>query len=117
MSKSKRSAKSSRKSKAARRLKTKRPAKQTSKVSLAAKASPDCPYRPGTLYGTLFTEGNRDYISKDELIKKVAEKTGKSEKVVGFAYQVLKSKGHRSNKNRSTELVEGDKVKLITIRK
>src|ERR1035437_838592 len=40
----------------------------------------DCPYRSGTLYETLFTEGNRDYIAKDELIHKVAEQTGKSEK-------------------------------------
>ena len=77
----------------------------------------DCPYRAGTLYGTLFVEGNRDYISKDELIKRVAQLTGKSEKVVGFAYQVLKGPKHRSNKNRSTELTEGDKVKLIPIRK
>ena len=58
-----------------------------------------------------------DYISKDELIKRVAELTGKSEKVVGFAYSVLKSPKHRSNKNRSAELTEGDKVKLILIRK
>jgi len=117
MSKLKRSAKPSRKPKAARRLKTKRSARQTPTSSLAAKASTDCPYRPGTLYGTLFSEGNKDYIGKDELLKRVAELTGKSEKVVGFAYQVLKSKGHRSNKNRSTELVEADKVKLIPIRK
>ena len=77
----------------------------------------DCPYRPGTLYGILFVEGNKDYVPKAELLQRVANLTGKSAKVVGFAYQVLKSKSHRSNKNRSTELTEGDKVKLIAIRK
>ena len=80
-------------------------------------SSPDCPYRPGTLYGSLFVEGNRGYVAKDELIQRVADLTGKSEKVVGFAFAVLKSPKHRSNKNRSTELTEGDKVKLIRIRK
>jgi hypothetical protein len=75
--------------------------------------NPDCPYRPGTLYGTLFTEGNRDYITKEELIKRVAELTGKSEKVVNFAFQVLKSPSHRSNKKRSTIIEENGKVKLI----
>ena len=77
----------------------------------------DCPYRPGTLYGSLFVEGNRGYVGKDELSKRVAEMTGKSKKVVGFAYQVLKSPKHRSNKNWSTMLTEGDTVKLIPIRK
>ena len=77
----------------------------------------DCPYRAGTLYGTLFVEGNRDYILKSELIKRVAETTGKSEKVVNFAYSVLKSPKHRSNKNRSAELTEGERVKLIAVRK
>ena len=87
------------------------------KPTNTAAPNPDCPYRPGTLYASLFVEGNRDYIAKDELIKRVAEQTGKSEKVVNFAFQVLKSPKHRSNKNRSTELTEGGKVKLIPIRK
>jgi hypothetical protein len=69
------------------------------------------------LYASLFVAGNADYISKDELIKHVSELTGKSEKVVNFAFAVLKSPKHRSNKNRSTELTEGGKVKLIPIRK
>ena len=77
----------------------------------------DCPYRPGTLYGTLFTEASKEYCDKSEVIKRVSALTGKSETVVNFAYQVLKSKGHRSNKNRSTELKEGDKVKLVAIHK
>jgi hypothetical protein len=79
--------------------------------------NPDCPYRVGTLYGTLFTEGNRDYIAKPDLIAKVAELMGKSVKVVGFAYEVLKSKGHRSNKGRSTAIEQGGKVKLVATRK
>jgi len=107
------------------KTKTKRQAKPARKAKLklhrkpaiAAAPNPDCPYRVGTLYASLFIEANRDYVSKGELIKRVAEMTGKSEKVVSFAYQVLKSKTHRSNKNRSTELTEGDKVKLIAIRK
>jgi hypothetical protein len=77
----------------------------------------DCPYRPATLYGKLFTEGNKDYIPKDELAKRVAGLTGKSVKVVGFAYSVLKSKNHRSNGGRSSELTRDGKVKLVAIRK
>jgi hypothetical protein len=80
-------------------------------------AQSDCPYRAGTLYGALFVEGNKDYIVKADLIKRVAELTGKSEKVVNFAFAVLKSPKHRSNKNRSAELTEGERVKLIPIRK
>ena len=75
----------------------------------------DCPYRPG-LYGTLFIEGNRDYIDKAQLIAKVAELTGKPKQSVEFAYQVLKSKSHRSNNGRSCELREGDKVKLVAVK-
>ena len=120
MSKSKRTAKSSKSTRAPKAAKKSRQQQQAPLVEQAAGESQpqtDCPYRPGTLYGTLFTEGNKDYIAKGELIKKVAEMTGKAEKVVGFAYQVLKSKTHRSNKNRSTELIEGDKVKLVAIHK
>jgi hypothetical protein len=105
--------------------KTKRQGKPARKTKLkpqrrltnAVAPNPDRPHRVGTLYASLFTEGNRDYVSKDELIRKVAELTGKSEKVVNFAFQVLKSPKPRSNKNRSTMLTEGDKVKLIAIRK
>jgi hypothetical protein len=100
-----------------RKAKRKSLTKPTRKSNQHPIAQADCPYRPGTLYGTLFGEGNKDYISKDELIKRVAETTGKSEKVVNFAYQVLKSPKHRSNKNRSTVIEEGGKIKLIPIRK
>ena len=117
MSRSKRPSKSKRKPKAVKKLRKQRHLKPQQPVSETQPPQSDCPYRAGTLYGTLFIEGNRNYIAKGELIKKVAELTGKSEKVVRFAYQVLKSKAHRSNKNRSTELTEGDKVKLIAIRK
>ena len=106
-------AKTKRHAKPARKAKQKTQRKPTNAVA----PNPDCPYRVGTLYAALFVEANRDYVSKDELIKRVAETTGKSEKVVNFAYQVLKSPKHRSNKNRSTELTEGDKIKLIPIRK
>ena len=107
MTKAKRSIKASRKA-------TTKPQR---KPANAAAPNPDCPYRSGTLYAALFTAGNADYISKDQLIKQVAEKTGKSEKVVSFGYQVLKSKGHKSNGGRSCEIQEGDRVKLIAIRK
>jgi hypothetical protein len=116
MTKSKRTAKSKRKAKSAKKTSKKPQQKPGQSVAQSQPSRSDCPYRPGTLYATLFTQAN-DYINKADLIKKVAELTGKSEKVVGFAYQVLKSKTHRSNRNRSTELVEGNKVKLIAIRK
>ena len=107
------------------KTKTKRQAKPARKAKLkphreptnAVAPNPDCPYRVGTLYAALFVAGNADYVSKDELIRKVAETTGKSEKVVNFAFAVLKSPKHRSNKNRSTMLTEGERVKLIPIRK
>ena len=118
MSKSKRTAKSNRKPKAAKKSrKPRQPKLKEQPVSETQPPQSDCPYRPGTLYGTLFVEGNKDYVAESELLKRVSELTGKSEKVVGFAYQVLKSKTHRSNKNRSTELIEGDKIKLVAIRK
>jgi len=86
-------------------------------VSPTAAANSECPFRPGTLYGTLFSEGNKQPVDKQELIKKVASLTGKSEKVVTFAYQVLKSPKHRSNKHRSSVIEEGGKIKLIALRK
>jgi hypothetical protein len=91
-------------------------AKPHRKPTQTAVQNPDCPYRVGTLYATTFLEANKDYILKSELIKKVAEMTGKSEKVVNFAYQVLKSPKHRSNKGRSTVIEENGKIKLIPIR-
>jgi hypothetical protein len=101
----------------ARKAKRKSPTKPTRKPNQHPIAQADCPYRAGTLYGALFIEGNKDYISKDELIRKVADTTGKSEKVVNFAFQVLKSPKPRSNKNRSTVIEEDGKIKLIPIRK
>jgi hypothetical protein len=105
--------------KSKRTTKPNRPKTRAAKPKVAA--NPDCPYRPGTLYGTLFTEGNRDYVAKADLIAKVAKLTGKSEKVVGYAYDVLKAKTHRSNKGRSTVLTEGEgesqKIKIIMLKK
>ena len=107
------------------KAKTKHQAKPTRKAKQktqrkptnAAAQNPDCPYRVGTLYAALFVEGNKDYVSKDELIRKVAEMTKKSEKVVNFAFRVLKSPKRRSNKKRSTIIEENGKIKLIAIRK
>jgi hypothetical protein len=114
---SKPNAKPNRNRKPARKAKRKSLTKPIRKSNQHQPAQADCPYRAGTLYASLFVAGNADYVSKDELIRKVAETTGKSEKVVNFAFAVLKSPTHRSNKNRSAELTEGDKVKLISIRK
>lgn|ERR1039458_3397440 len=74
-------------------------------------------YRVGTLYGTLFSQGTKGFTTRAELIKHVALLTKKSEKVVGFAYQVLRSRNHKSNNGRSTVVEENGKVKLIPIRK
>jgi len=60
------------------KAKTKRQAKPARKANTtiqrkptnAAATNPDCPYRAGTLYEILFTEGNKDYVSKDERIKR-----------------------------------------------
>lgn len=112
MTKSKLRTKLNRNRKPTRKAKRKLPSKPTQ----TAAPNLECGYRAGTLYSTLFIEGNKDYIEKSDLIKQVAEKTGKSEIVVNFAYQVLKSPKHRSNKNRSAVIEEGGKVKLITIR-
>ena len=118
MSKAKHPAKRNRKSKPARNTQLKRfPKSKPDRISQTAALQTDCPYRPGTLYATLFTEGNKDYIPKADLIKKVADMTGKSEKVVEFAFQVLKGKNHRSNKSRSSMIEEDGKVKLVSIRK
>ena len=106
-------AKTKRQAKPARKAKL----KPQHKPAITAAPNPDCPYRANTLYAALFTEANRGYVGKDELINRVAELTGKSEKVVGFAFQVLKSPTHRSNKNRSTVIEEDGKIKLIAVRK
>jgi hypothetical protein len=87
------------------------------KPSNATALNPDCPYRVGTLFGCLFVEANKDYVSKDELLKRVVEMTGKPLRSVEFGYQVLKSKSHRSNDGRSMQLTEGDKIKLIALKK
>jgi hypothetical protein len=82
MSKSKRTAKSNKSNRKAKSAK-KATNPQPMKISDTIPASQwECPYRYGTLYGTLFVVGGKDYINKGELIKKVAELTGKSEKVV-----------------------------------
>ena len=107
MTKAKRSINASRKTKL----------KPNRKPTNAGALNPDCPYRPNTLYASLFTAGNKAYIARDELIKTVADLTGKTEKLVSFAYSVLKSPRHRSNKNRSTVIEEDGRIKLIAVRK
>ena len=92
--------------------KAKAPAKP---VAVTTTASPDQVYRPGTMYACLFDAG-QDYIAKPDLIAKVANLTGKSEKVVGFAFQVLKSRNHKSNRGRSALIEENGLVKFVTLK-
>jgi hypothetical protein len=80
MTQPKRSIKASRKMHPARKAKLKGHHKPTN----AAAPNPDCPHRPGTLYTSLFAEGNQDYILKGELIKKVAEMTKNPRKWLGL---------------------------------
>jgi hypothetical protein len=94
-----------------------KPKPQSRKPTNTTAPNPECPYRPTSMYGVLYVEGSRGYIARDELIKKVAKLTGKSEKLVGFGFQVLRSPTHRSNKNRSTVIEEDGRIKLIAIRK
>jgi hypothetical protein len=56
-------------------------------------------------------------VGKDEPVKRVAGLTGKPEKVVNFAFRVLKRPSHQSNKKRSMLLGESGQVKLSGIRK
>ena len=93
---------------------TKAPAKP---VAVTTTANPDQMYRPGTMYACLFDAG-QDYILKSDLIKKVADLTGKSEKVVGFAFQVLKARHHKSNNGRSALLTDdAGLVKFVKLQK
>ena len=69
MSKPKRSAKSNKSSRKSKAVKNSRKQRQTTPVeqpAVEAQPQSDCPYRPGTLYGTLFIEGNKDYIAKGD---------------------------------------------------
>ena len=69
------------------------------------------------MYGILFSQGSQDYIAKADLIKKVANLTGKSEKVIGYAFQVLKARNHKSNGGRSVLLTDETtgKVKFVAL--
>ena len=54
-------------------------------------------FRDGSNYAVLFTEGNKDYITKKELITRVAKLTNRSEVLVGYDYGVMGSKKSKSN--------------------
>ena len=104
----------------AKKSKSKTKKLSPSKQALTPSVTPDEDglFRAGTLYQTLFAESDKiGYLPKSELLERVASITGKSLKVCQYAYAVLKSPGHRSNKNRCRELTEGDKVKLVAIHK
>ena len=103
------------KSTAKRHLKPKVKAKPEAKP--VAAADPNNPFRPTSMYGVLFREGSQDYIAKADLIKKVAELTGKSEKVIGYAFQVIKARNHKSNGGRSCMLEENGLVKFVRLQR
>ena len=83
----------------------------------AVSPDPNNVYRPLSMYGVLFREGSQDLIAKTDLIKKVAEITGKSEKVIGYAFQVLKARNHRSNRGRSALIEENGLVKFVRLQR
>ena len=58
-------------------------------------------FRDGSGYASLFAEGSKGYTTKAELLGKVAKLTGKTEVQVAFAYGVMGSIDHPSNKKRA----------------
>lgn len=109
--------KSARKSKPAAKAKAKQPktTKQPAAKQAAPKAEKGSLYRG--MYGALYAEASKGFAKRDEVIARVAKATGKSEECVGFAYQVLRSPKHQSNKSRSTEVRQGELVKLVPVTK
>jgi hypothetical protein len=55
------------------------------------------PYRAGSTYAVIFKVGSTGYMTKAEIIDKVAAITGKPAKCIGYSLEVLCRKGHSSN--------------------
>jgi hypothetical protein len=87
------------------------------KDSLNEEMADDNPYRPGSAYATIFDVGSKGFLTKADLITKAAASTGKSPQCITFSLTVLTNKKHSSNGGRSTVLWEGDKMKLIALRR
>lgn len=79
------------------------------------------PYRPGSVYAVIFREGSKRFQTKDDLIKRIATMTGKTEQSIAFSLTVLSSKNHSSNGGRSTALRQDGggndySIKLIALK-
>ena len=84
-----------------------------SKVVREKKAKGAGGFRAGSSYETLYTEGNKSYATRDELVSRVAKITGKTEKVILFSFYVMSNTTHKSNGGRAKVIEQGDKVKIV----
>ncbi len=71
-------------------------------------------FRNGTHYAILFAEGNKGFIDRKELITKVAQLTGRPEKLVKYDYGVMQCTAHKSNRNRAKVIEDSEgKVRIV----
>jgi len=74
------------------------------------------PYRAGSTYALIFKIGSTGYMTKAELIEKVASTTEKSPKCISFSLEVLCRRGHSSNHgSMALRDQDGKKIKLIAV--
>jgi hypothetical protein len=74
------------------------------------------PYREGSMYHTLFREGNAKSWEKPDLVARVSRLTKKSTRCITFALAVLGNPHQRSNLGRSCFLRDGKgRVQLIAL--
>ena len=73
------------------------------------------PYRASSDYGILFAVGNAEFHDRDDLIKAVASKTGKTAEQVLNNYRVLANPNHRSNGNRSKVDERDGRVRIVKV--
>jgi hypothetical protein len=87
------------------------------KPSPAGVAVEDNPYRPGSTYACIYAVGSTGYMTKAELIAKVATITQKSHRSISFSLCVLCNQNHSSNLKRSTALRDDatGTIKLIAL--
>lgn len=72
-------------------------------------------FRNGSNYAVLFAEGNKEHVTRDQLVARVAKLTNRSEKLVMFDYYVMSNKTHKSNGGRAMidETSVTGKVKIV----
>ena len=74
------------------------------------------PYRQGSVYALIFKVGSVGYMTKAEIIDKVAAITGKPAKCIGYSLEVLCRKGHSSNHgSMALRNEDGKRIKLIAV--